>query len=278
MKNIQLALNQYIDTLSNSPLKDAIAYALLGEGKRVRPLLASNLLLSKNIDPRPYLSALVSVELIHTYSLIHDDLPAMDNDTLRRSKPTVHIQFDEATAILAGDALLTDSFSLITNNPNLTDQQKVHMVHILSKKAGSLGMVLGQIKDVESENQAITIDDLNEMYVLKTANLMQASLMLGAVIAAPNDLLLYKKLGYYIGLIFQIQDDLIEHLYTSEKIGKSKSDLSRNKPTYVSLLGLEQTQLILNNYTDALNKLIHELGLQNMKLHEQIKTLLTREK
>ena len=278
MKNIQLALSQYIDTLSNSPLKDAIAYALLGEGKRVRPLLASNLLLSKNIDPRPYLSALVSVELIHTYSLIHDDLPAMDNDTLRRGKPTVHIQFDEATAILAGDALLTDSFSLITNNPNLTDQQKVHMVHILSKKAGSLGMVLGQIKDVESENQAITIDDLNEMYVLKTANLMQASLMLGAVIAAPNDLLLYKKLGYYIGLIFQIQDDLIEHLYTSEKIGKSKSDLSRNKPTYVSLLGLEQTQLILNNYTDALNKLIHELGLQNTKLHEQIKTLLTREK
>src|SRR5690554_1917334 len=278
MKNIQLALSQYIDTLSNSPLKDAIAYALLGEGKRVRPLLASNLLLSKNIDPRPYLSALVSVELIHTYSLIHDDLPAMDNDTLRRGKPTVHIQFDEATAILAGDALLTDSFNLITNNPNLTDQQKVHMVHILSKKAGSLGMVLGQIKDVESENQAITIDDLNEMYVLKTANLMQASLMLGAVIAAPNDLLLYKKLGYYIGLIFQIQDDLIEHLYTSEKIGKSKSDLSRNKPTYVSLLGLEQTQLILNNYTDALNKLIHELGLQNTKLHEQIKTLLTREK
>ncbi len=278
MKNIELALNQYIDSLSNNPLKDTMAYALLGEGKRVRPLLASNLLQSKGIDPSAYLSALISVELIHTYSLIHDDLPAMDDDTLRRGKPTVHIQFDEATAILAGDALLTDSFSLIASHQNLTDQQKVQMVQILSNKAGSLGMVLGQIKDIESENQAITIDDLNEMYVLKTANLIQASLMLGAVIAAPNDLLAYEKLGYYIGLIFQIQDDLIEHLYTSEKIGKSKSDLSRNKPTYVSLLGLEQTQQKLKDYTNKLNELIDALGLKNTKLHEQINNLLTREK
>jgi len=278
MKNIQLALNQYIDSLPNSPLKDAISYALLGEGKRVRPLLAFNLLQSKGMDPAPYLSALISVELIHTYSLIHDDLPAMDDDTLRRGKPTVHMQFDEATAILAGDALLTDSFNLITKNPSLTDQQKVQIVQILSKKAGSLGMVLGQIKDIESENKSITIEDLNQMYALKTANLIQASLMLGAVIAAPDELSTYEKLGYYIGLIFQIQDDLIEHLYTSEKIGKSKSDITRNKPTYVSLLGLEQTQQKLKDYTNSLNELIYALSLQNTNLHEQIKALLTREK
>src|SRR5690554_6270270 len=229
MKNIQLALNQYIDSLPNSPLKDAISYALLGEGKRVRPLLAFNLLQSKGMDPAPYLSALISVELIHTYSLIHDDLPAMDDDTLRRGKPTVHIKFDEATAILAGDALLTDSFYLLARSNVLSGDEKSKIIEILSKKSGSLGMVLGQIYDIESENRKITIDHLNKMYELKTSNLIQASLMIASVIIAPSDVEKYEQLGYYIGLIYQIQDDILEHTLTTEEFGKSKSDDIRNK-------------------------------------------------
>ena len=113
--------------------------------------------------------------MIHTYSLIHDDLPAMDDDTLRRGKPTVHIAFDEAIAILAGDALLTDSFRLVTQNKYLSALQKVEIIDIISSKAGSTGMVFGQIKDIESEDKMITIEDLNLMYELKTANLIQAS-------------------------------------------------------------------------------------------------------
>ena len=139
MSIIEDRLNSYIETLPDSKLKEAIAYALLGNGKRIRPILGMSLLESKGIDPKPYIEAFLAIEFIHTYSLIHDDLPAMDDDTLRRGKPTVHIAFDEATAILAGDALLTDSFKLVTQNKYLTPDQKVMILDIMSSKAGSTG-------------------------------------------------------------------------------------------------------------------------------------------
>lgn len=278
MTLIEKHLSKYLETIPEGELKKAMAYALLGSGKRVRPMLGLSLLESKGIDPTPYLDALLAVELIHTYSLIHDDLPAMDDDTLRRGKPTVHIAFNEGIAILAGDALLTDSFRLISSNQALNDKQKVQLIEILSKKAGSSGMVLGQIKDIESEHQQVTIDDLNLMYELKTAYLIQAALMSAATIAVPNDVASYENLGYYIGLIFQIQDDILEFTSSPEEIGKSKSDDIRDKPTYVSLLGLYEALNVLDDYKEKLNALIQALNIKDTLLHDQIKLLLNRKK
>ena len=278
MPTIENRLKAYIETLPESKLKAAMAYALLGGGKRIRPMLGMTLLESKGVDPTPYIEAFLAVEMIHTYSLIHDDLPAMDDDTLRRGKPTVHIAFDEAIAILAGDALLTDSFRLVTQNKYLSALQKVEIIDIISSKAGSTGMVFGQIKDIESEDKMITIEDLNLMYELKTANLIQASLMIAGVILSDHDIKSYEDLGYYIGLIFQIQDDILEYTLSPEEFGKSKSDDIRNKPTYVSLLGLDKTNQVLNTYVDTLNTLIESLYIKDTVIHTQIKLLLNRRK
>lgn len=278
MPTIENRLKAYIETLPESKLKAAMAYALLGGGKRIRPMLGMTLLESKGVDPTPYIEAFLAVEMIHTYSLIHDDLPAMDDDTLRRGKPTVHIAFDEAIAILAGDALLTDSFRLVTQNKYLSALQKVEIIDIISSKAGSTGMVFGQIKDIESEDKMITIEDLNLMYELKTANLIQASLMIAGVILSDHDIKSYEDLGYYIGLIFQIQDDILEYTLSPEEFGKSKSDDIRNKPTYVSLLGLEKANQVLNTYVDTLNTLIESLYIKDTVIHTQIKLLLNRRK
>jgi len=278
MPTIENRLKAYIETLPESKLKAAMAYALLGGGKRIRPMLGMTLLESKGVDPTPYIEAFLAVEMIHTYSLIHDDLPAMDDDTLRRGKPTVHIAFDEAIAILAGDALLTDSFRLVTQNKYLSALQKVEIIDIISSKAGSTGMVFGQIKDIESEDKMITIEDLNLMYELKTANLIQASLMIAGVILSDHDIKSCEDLGYYIGLIFQIQDDILEYTLSPEEFGKSKSDDIRNKPTYVSLLGLDKTNQVLNTYVDTLNTLIESLYIKDTVIHTQIKLLLNRRK
>ncbi|MBG0762728.1 polyprenyl synthetase family protein [Acholeplasma laidlawii] len=278
MPTIENRLKAYIETLPESKLKAAMAYALLGDGKRIRPMLGMTLLESKGVDPTPYIEVFLAVEMIHTYSLIHDDLPAMDDDTLRRGKPTVHIAFDEAIAILAGDALLTDSFRLVTQNKYLSALQKVEIIDIISSKAGSTGMVFGQIKDIESEDKMITIEDLNLMYELKTANLIQASLMIAGVILSDHDIKSYEDLGYYIGLIFQIQDDILEYTLSPEEFGKSKSDDIRNKPTYVSLLGLDKANQVLNTYVDTLNTLIESLYIKDTVIHTQIKLLLNRRK
>ncbi|WIF88371.1 polyprenyl synthetase family protein [Acholeplasma laidlawii] len=278
MPTIENRLKAYIETLPESKLKAAMAYALLGGGKRIRPMLGMTLLESKGVDPTPYIEAFLAVEMIHTYSLIHDDLPAMDDDTLRRGKPTVHIAFDEAIAILAGDALLTDSFRLVTQNKYLSALQKIEIIDIISSKAGSTGMVFGQIKDIESEDKMITIEDLNLMYELKTANLIQASLMIAGVILSDHDIKSYEDLGYYIGLIFQIQDDILEYTLSPEEFGKSKSDDIRNKPTYVSLLGLDKANQVLNTYVDTLNTLIESLSIKDTVIHTQIKLLLNRRK
>lgn len=278
MPTIENRLKAYIETLPESKLKAAMAYALLGGGKRIRPMLGMTLLESKGVDPTPYIEAFLAVEMIHTYSLIHDDLPAMDDDTLRRGKPTVHIAFDEAIAILAGDALLTDSFRLVTQNKYLSALQKVEIIDIISSKAGSTGMVFGQIKDIESEDKMVTIEDLNLMYELKTANLIQASLMIAGVILSDHDIKSYEDLGYYIGLIFQIQDDILEYTLSPEEFGKSKSDDIRNKPTYVSLLGLDKANQVLNTYVDTLNTLIESLYIKDTVIHTQIKLLLNRRK
>jgi geranylgeranyl diphosphate synthase type II len=243
---IHNALHHYIETLKDSTLKDGISYALLAGGKRIRPLLMLQVIEHYGLDPNKYVDVAIALELLHTYSLVHDDLPSMDDDTLRRGKPTLHIAFDEATAILVGDALLTDSFHLLSKSSILSPDQKVKMIEVLSNKTGSKGMVYGQILDIESEKQNVDINHLDLMYLHKTANLIQASFMMGAIASnAYGDVSHWESLGQALGLYFQIQDDLLEFTSTPEMLGKSKSDDKREKPTYVSIKGLEQTKSML---------------------------------
>lgn len=275
---IHNALQHYIETLEDSTLKDGISYALLAGGKRIRPLLMLQVIEHYGLDPNDYVDVAIALELLHTYSLVHDDLPSMDNDTLRRGKPTLHIAFDEATAILVGDALLTDSFHIISSSTKLTSDQKIKMIDILSKKTGSKGMVYGQILDIESEKQTIDINHLELMYFHKTANLIQASFMFGAIASnAFEEINDWEDLGKVLGIYFQIQDDILEATSTAESIGKSKSDEDRDKPTFVSLVGLNKTRKYVKQFEKEIESHCRLLNIETGALFDTIEKIKKRE-
>ena len=271
INQIEQALKQYIESLEKSRLKDAVSYALLAGGKRLRPLLMLQVIEHYRLDPSMYVDAAIALEMLHTYSLVHDDLPTMDNDTLRRGKPTLHIAYDEGLAILVGDGLLTDSFLQISIQPVLSDKQKTEMIKILSLKTGNKGMVYGQVLDIESEQKQIDIQLLDKMYEYKTANLLQASLMLGAVASNQFETIpLWEKLGYHLGIYFQIQDDILEHTSTPEILGKSKSDDIREKPTYITIVGLQNALNVLDYHEQQINIFMHQLKIETSAIYETI--------
>jgi geranylgeranyl diphosphate synthase, type II len=274
---IELSLKTYIETLPKGSLKDAMSYALLAGGKRIRPLLMLHVIESLGVSSKLFVDVSISLELLHTYSLIHDDLPAMDDDTLRRGKPTLHIAFNEGLAILAGDALLTDAFHVISTHPHLTAEQKIQMVHILSSKAGSHGMILGQVLDLASEGQAISLEQLKTMYILKTSRLLEAAMMMGAVASNVNDIETFELLARDLGLFFQIQDDYLEKTTDTNILGKSKSDDERDKPTYVSILGLTQTKKYMDSLSETIKKHIKSLSLEQTLLSETIDMIIQRQ-
>lgn len=224
-------------------LKDSMHYSIKSGGKKIRPILlmASYLAYSTDKVEKTYSSA-TALELIHTYSLIHDDLPAMDDDDIRRGRPTNHKYFDEATAILAGDALLTYSFELIARDTLLTDKQKVYLIQLLSKKSGPKGMVSGQVLDMEAEQKNATLEELEEIHTLKTGELLTFAIISGAYLgnATTESLNHLHTFSYYLGLIFQVQDDILDMTGDPEKLGKPVgSDVENEKSTYVTLLGLD---------------------------------------
>ncbi|MDE4005591.1 (2E,6E)-farnesyl diphosphate synthase [Glaesserella parasuis] len=228
----------------NTPLIDAMSYAVLLGGKRVRPFLiyATGKMLGVPLAQLDHSAG--AMEAIHAYSLVHDDLPAMDNDTLRRGKPTCHIAFDEATAILAGDALQSFAFELLAFDPSLTAEQKVAQMQWLAKSAGAKGMCLGQSLDLQSEHKAIALDELERIHRNKTGALILASVMMGFNLSAyAQDHQIKQQLVHYaeaIGLAFQVQDDILDVIGNSEIIGKTAgSDQALDKSTYPKLLGLE---------------------------------------
>jgi len=263
MENFDEILKKIINESKEGTLKKAMEYSLLSGGKRFRPLLGVKVLESYGINPLPYIDALLSVEMVHTYSLIHDDLPAMDDDQLRRGKPTVHRAFDEATAILAGDGLLTDAFEVISTHKYLTDTQKVKMITILASHAGSNGMVYGQMLDLENEEKESNLETLNEIHLHKTARLLQAPMMMASVIAKEGDIHIWELIGYHLGMAFQIQDDLLEIISDEETMGKSLSDTRNNKTTYVKLLGLEESKEAVNNHFEKIDELLATLKLNS---------------
>lgn len=220
----------------------------------------------------------LALECIHAYSLIHDDLPSMDNDTMRRNQPTNHLVYGEATALLAGDALLTKAFDLIANS-GYSDYVKVELIKLLAGKSGMSGMILGQQLDMEFESSEITMDDYVKMSALKTGQLFAAALM-GAAIIAKDERHLphYQTLGENFGVAFQIQDDLLEVTSDASEIGKSLSDVNNKKKTCVTLIGYEASLAYLKDLFDDIEEQFTYLGLVGSTTHQLIHSLKQRKK
>ncbi|MDN3637594.1 polyprenyl synthetase family protein [Simiduia curdlanivorans] len=243
-RDVDARLAQALDQLAGSgaQLKAAMHYSLTNGGKRVRPLLvyASAQAIRPGMqEGLEWIAA--ALESIHAYSLVHDDLPAMDDDDLRRGKPTTHIAFDEASAILAGDALQAFAFELLALAP-LAAELKVQLITHLARASGAQGMVLGQAIDLAAVNQQLDLQQLERMHRHKTGALISAAVTMGALAAGANaeQCLALEHYAEAIGLAFQVQDDILDVTSDTETLGKQQgADSSHNKPTYVSLLGLD---------------------------------------
>ena len=240
----------------NAPrIVEAMQYSLMAGGKRIRPILCMAAADAVGGDSNDVIGAACAIELVHTYSLIHDDLPAMDNDNLRRGKPTLHITFDEATAILAGDALLTMAFEVAGAPPPSgarSESARLLVIKKLAQAAGHQGMIEGQMRDLDAEGQTLTIDQLKALHHRKTGALIEASLHIGAILVGGSSPQI-EALGVYgrkIGLAFQIADDILNVIGDSEVIGKATgTDAARQKSTYPSLLGLKKSRILAQNLT-----------------------------
>lgn len=224
-------------------LRTAMRYSLFNGGKRVRPTLAYAAALA--VNPEINLDAIdpvaCALECLHSYSLVHDDLPAMDDDDLRRGKPTCHIAFNEATAILAGDGLQTLAFEILLGT-DLPAEKKVELMQYLVRASGADGMVLGQAIDLAAVDQHLSLGQLETMHRYKTGALIRASVAMGALVgnATREQLNALDTYAAAIGLAFQVQDDILDVTVDTETLGKQQgADIARNKPTYVSLLGLD---------------------------------------
>ncbi len=279
--DLKSAIEQRLDGLvPNRPetLYQAARYSLLSPGKRVRPLLVLQTAVCLGADPLAALDAACAVEMIHAYSLIHDDLPCMDDDDLRRGRPTLHKVFGEAIALLAGDYLLTYAFETLANSP-LSPSQRIEMVRTLAFRAGSEGMIGGQAVDIESEGKTISETLLLKMHKGKTAALLQACLALGAIAAdAPEPVRLQlDSIGEELGLAYQLQDDLLNATSTTSVLGKKAgSDQAHEKATAVSLYGIEGTRSQIATLHTSLFQKLATLPLQNQELRLTLEAVFKR--
>ena len=230
-------------------ISQAMQYSLSAGGKRIRPILAIAAAEATHARASDLLTVACTIEMIHTYSLIHDDLPAMDNDALRRGKPTSHIQYDEATAILAGDALLTLAFEVLSS-PEVGAQnilsQRLEIIKILSTASGHRGMIQGQMQDIDAEGRVLDLHALRAMHLLKTGALIEASVHVGALFgnAGKDQMLALRSYAKHIGLAFQVTDDILNVTGDPKKLGKSVgTDRVRGKNTFPELMGMKKATL-----------------------------------
>ncbi len=279
---INKALEKYLVPKYPERLYEAMNYSVFAGGKRLRPvlLLSACEAVGGNIeDAMPFACAL---EMIHTYSLIHDDLPAMDNDDFRRGKPTCHKAFDEALAILAGDGLLTYAFEVMLEAVcNKNESKYAKAAKLIANYSGSQGMLVGQVVDVQSEGHKIDDKTLMFIHDNKTGGLIKAALMAGALIGgADNDTVGdFEKIGYNMGIAFQIKDDILDVTSTSEVLGKPiLSDIKNNKQTYVSLYGLDNAQQDYETLSTGAVKMINNIGDKADFLSWYANALINREK
>jgi farnesyl diphosphate synthase len=271
LQRVEQALTRWISPQAPAGLGEAMRYAVLDGGKRLRPLLvlaAREAVASGVADAaldEAALRAACAAELIHAYSLVHDDMPCMDNDVLRRGKPTVHVQFGEAQALLAGDALQALAFELLTPDASaIDDRVQARLCRLLAKAAGHEGMAGGQAIDLASVGSTLTEDQLRQMHRLKTGALLEASVMMGAACgqASAQALSGLQAYGQALGLAFQVVDDILDVTADSATLGKTAGkDAANDKPTYVSLLGLDKAQHYAQTLLDEALHALHQSGL-----------------
>ncbi|MBI1733257.1 MAG: (2E,6E)-farnesyl diphosphate synthase [Gammaproteobacteria bacterium] len=265
---IESALAAWLPASDAAPAKlhAAMRYSVLGGGKRIRPILVYATGETFDVPAATLDGPACAVEMIHAYSLIHDDLPAMDNDDLRRGKPTCHRAFDEATAILAGDALQALAFDVLASDTALevTPLVRVRMMRILAAASGSLGMAGGQAIDLAAVGSDLTVAQLENMHVHKTGALIRASVLLGALChpgLGEEEFAPLSQYAHFIGLAFQIKDDILDVEVDTATLGKPQgSDLAQNKPTYPRLLGLEGAKREAQRLHDEAQKALRGLG------------------
>ncbi len=261
---IDQALSKIIKTnFSDCRLSSAMQYSLMASGKRLRPVLCMAAAETVGEINDDVILASCAIEMIHTYSLIHDDLPAMDDDKLRRGKPTCHIQYDEPTAVLAGDALLTLAFEILSDQPSLPKNAAIQLqiIKTIARAAGHKGMIEGQMRDIAAETVSVPLDELKRIHHLKTGALIEASVISGALLAGgtPESVIQLKIYAGNIGLAFQVIDDILNVEGDAAKMGKATgTDASRNKSTYPGLIGMEKSRQFA---AELINNALHALDI-----------------
>ncbi len=278
----QSEFSEHADASLDATLYEAMAYCLLNGGKRVRATLvyASAEAVNNNcsVEALDYIAA--SLECLHAYSLVHDDLPAMDDDDLRRGQPTCHKAYDEATAILTGDALQCLAFELLADCPGLEAQQRIALVKTLAAAAGTRGMVGGQFIDLRMERHTPALELLEAIHSLKTGALIRAAITMGAIAAGANSeqLQALDRYGQTIGLAFQVKDDLLDIEGSTEILGKQQgSDISNSKMTYPSLLGLDGTRDKLQQLLEHAQQSLQSFGNDAMQLQQLAGYIVSRD-
>ena len=258
----------------DSLIDQAMRYSVLSDSKTIRPaLVLASGELNNNLTINSLITLATAIELIHTYSLIHDDLPCMDDDDIRRGKESSHIKFGEANAILAGDALHDLAFEIISTDKDMNDASKIKAVNILANASGAKGMVLGQHLDIESEKSKENIDlkSMKKIHTLKTGKLIKAAVEMGQIESSLNkaEINMLLEFGSKIGLAFQIFDDILDETGETSELGKrAKSDQKNNKQTYVKIVGIDESAKIANKLLDESINLIDKLGV-----HDKIEPL-----
>lgn len=265
-------------------IMEAMEYNLMAGGKRLRPMLMKETYEMFGGDSNIVEPFMAALEMIHTYSLVHDDLPAMDNDDYRRGRKTTHVVYGEAMGILTGDALLNYAFETAASSFSMYPEKSLELgkaMQVLAGKAGVYGMIGGQVVDVMSEGKAIPKEVLDFIHELKTAALIECAMMIGAILAgaSEDDVKKMECIAKNVGLAFQIQDDILDVTSTAEVLGKPVlSDEKNEKTTYVTLVGLEQAKYFVETISNEAIAMLHSLDVENEFLEKLLKELIHREK
>ena len=276
LERVNNQISKYI--INTNEIDESMRYALSNPGKRVRPLLSYLVGDVFNLNLNKLDGIASAIEIIHTYSLVHDDLPCMDDDNLRRGKPTLHVKYSESTAVLAGDAMASLAIDIILCDLNLSSDLKVQLLQFLMKTIGPEGMILGQIQDISFEDKLVTEEEILKMNELKTGALVEFS-MLAPVIIAGEDIKQWSKIAKKVGITFQLIDDLLDIQETEEKLGKAaKKDKKKNKKNYPICFGVNKTRDKIKEYQNEVEMLLSEMNLSDHPISIYINKLFARRK
>ena len=275
-QRVNKKISKYV--INSNEIDKSMRYALANPGKRVRPLLCYLVGDALNLDLKILDGTASAIEIIHTYSLVHDDLPCMDNDDLRRGKPTLHVKYSESTAVLAGDAMASLAIDIILQDKKLNSDLKVELLKLLMKTIGPEGMILGQIQDISFENQSVTEKQIIKMNELKTGALVEFS-MLAPVIIAGKKISKWKEIARRIGITFQLIDDLLDIQESKESLGKAANkDKKKNKKNYPICFGVNKTRSKIENYQNEVEILLNDMKLSSHPISIYINKLFYRQR